>query len=204
MKMSNREKILAEGMRLVLERGFFGASVRDIVEAAGVPQGSFTNHFPSKEAFGLEILDIYFSETRAVLDRTLRHPGLAPLDALRAFLDANKARLCAEGMEHGCLSGNVGAEASARSETLRLRLLAIFDEIIGALRACLERAVHAGALPPGTDCAALAGFILLALQGAMLLSKVQHSLRPLEQLDYVLFSLTLSPLSPHDSLQGVH
>ena len=59
-KLSNRDKILAEGMRLVLERGFFGASVRDIVDAADVPQGSFTNHFTSKEAFGLEILNIYF------------------------------------------------------------------------------------------------------------------------------------------------
>jgi len=204
MKMSNREKILAEGMRLVLERGFFGASVRDIVEAAGVPQGSFTNHFSSKEAFGLEILDIYFSETRAVLDRTLRNPGLAPLDALRAFLDANKARLCDEGMEHGCLSGNVGAEASARSETLRLRLQEIFNEVSSALSACLRRALQAGALPATTDCDALAGFVLMALQGAMLLSKVQRNLRPLKQLDYVLFHLTLSPPSPDGSLQGVH
>jgi hypothetical protein len=50
----NREKILTEGLRVVHERGFAGASVRDIVEAAKVPQGSFTNHFASKEAFCLE------------------------------------------------------------------------------------------------------------------------------------------------------
>jgi integrase len=40
--------------------------VRDVVQAAGVPQGSFTNHFTSKEAFGLEILA-----------RSLRHPDKA-------------------------------------------------------------------------------------------------------------------------------
>ena len=55
-KPSHREKILTEGLRVVHERGFAGASVRDIVQAAGVPQGSFTNHFASKEAFGLEVL----------------------------------------------------------------------------------------------------------------------------------------------------
>src|SRR5450631_533208 len=49
-KPSNREKILTEGLRVVHARGFGGASVRDIVEAAGVPQGSFSNHFASKEA----------------------------------------------------------------------------------------------------------------------------------------------------------
>src|SRR2546422_2113306 len=55
-KPSHRETILTEGLLVVLERGFCGANVRDVVQAAGVPQGSFTNHFPSKEVFGLEIL----------------------------------------------------------------------------------------------------------------------------------------------------
>ena len=47
-KPSHREKLLHVGMQVVHERGFGGASVRDIVQAAGVPQGSFTNHFASK------------------------------------------------------------------------------------------------------------------------------------------------------------
>src|SRR6267378_8526978 len=65
-KPSNRDKILTEGLRVVHERGFAGASVRDIVEAAKVPQGSFTNHFASKEAFCLEILDLYFKDVRSM------------------------------------------------------------------------------------------------------------------------------------------
>src|SRR5579864_8558704 len=85
---SNREKILTEGLRVVHERGFGGASVRDIVEAAGVPQGSFTNHFASKENFCLEILDLYFKDVRAMIQRTLRNDSLPPLERLRAFVDA--------------------------------------------------------------------------------------------------------------------
>jgi len=72
-KPSHREKILTEGLRVVHERGYAGASVRDIVAAAGVPQGSFTNHFASKEAFCLEILDLYFKDARATVQRTLRN-----------------------------------------------------------------------------------------------------------------------------------
>jgi TetR/AcrR family transcriptional repressor of nem operon len=87
-KPSHREKILTEGLRVVQARGFGGASVRDIVEAAGVPQGSFTNHFASKEAFCLEILDLYFKDVRAMIQRTLRNDSLPPLKRLRAFVDA--------------------------------------------------------------------------------------------------------------------
>src|ERR1700744_4208544 len=90
---SHRGKILTEGLKVVHERGFAGASVRDIVQAAGVPQGSFTNHFASKEAFGLEIIELYFERSRAVIDATLRNDALPPLQRLRAYIDANKNRL---------------------------------------------------------------------------------------------------------------
>src|SRR3979411_3349328 len=72
-RISNRDKILANGLKVVLERGYVGASVRDIVEAAGVPQGSFSNHFTSKEAFALEVLERYFANVRVVIDETLRN-----------------------------------------------------------------------------------------------------------------------------------
>jgi TetR/AcrR family transcriptional repressor of nem operon len=77
-RISNRDKILTTGLQVVLERGYVGASVRDIVEAAGVPQGSFTNHFDSKEAFSLEVLDLSFENSRVVIGETLRNDALPP------------------------------------------------------------------------------------------------------------------------------
>src|ERR1700761_7305633 len=88
-RVSNREKILTDGLKVMLERGYVGASVRDIVEAAGVPQGSFTNHFESKEAFSLEILERYFANSRTVINETLRNDAVAPLKRLRAYIDAS-------------------------------------------------------------------------------------------------------------------
>jgi len=41
--------------------------VRDICAAAGAPQGSFTNHFPSKEAFAVEVLDQYFEYLKGLV-----------------------------------------------------------------------------------------------------------------------------------------
>src|SRR5579875_1418260 len=108
-KSSHKEKILTEGLRVVHERGFAGASVRDIVQAAGVPQGSFTNHFASKEAFGLEVIDLYFANSRAIMRETLLNDALPPLQRLAAYLDAGKNRLNRQGMRTGCLFGNFTA-----------------------------------------------------------------------------------------------
>jgi len=71
----------------VQERGFAGASVPDIVAAAGVPQGRY-EYFASKEAFCLEVLDLYFKDVRAMIQRTLRNDSIPPLVRLRAFVDA--------------------------------------------------------------------------------------------------------------------
>src|SRR5580704_1223234 len=128
-RVSNRDKIVANGLKVMLARGYVGASVRDIVEAAGVPQGSFTNHFASKEAFSLEILDLYFADSCVVIRETLRNDALPPLKRLRAYFDASIAAIRIHDTKNGCLVGNFAAEASDHSEIIRKRLSEIYTEL---------------------------------------------------------------------------
>src|SRR3954453_21058439 len=168
-KPSNRERILAAGLRVVHAHGYAGASVRDIVQAAGVPQGSFTNHFVSKEAFGLEILDLYFANNAVTIGETLRNDALAPLQRLAAYIDRSRSRLSRDEMRNGCLFGNLTAEATDHSEAIRKRLVDIFAEVRASVAYCLRAAVTAGELPPDFDCDEVAGFVVSSLQGAILL-----------------------------------
>ncbi|MGI4815506.1 MAG: TetR family transcriptional regulator C-terminal domain-containing protein [Janthinobacterium lividum] len=191
-KPSHRQKILTEGLRVVHARGFAGASVRDIVQAAGVPQGSFTNHFTSKEAFALEIIDLYFENASKVIGETLRNDALPPLQRLRAYIDANIARLDRDEMRNGCLFGNFTAEASDHSERIRARLVQIFAEVQRSIAYCLHAAVAVQELPPSIDCDEVAGFVVSSLQGAMLLAKAQRSALPVERLKQILFGVILN------------
>ena len=186
-KPSHRDKLLSEGLRVVHERGFAGASVRDIVKAAGVPQGSFTNHFASKEAFGLEVIALYLQGTRQIIAETLLNEQLTPLARLSAYLEANSYNLKTSAMRNGCLFGNFSAEAGD-SSAIRERLVAIFGELQGALAACLRAGVQAGEMPADIDCDDVAGFIVLAMQGAVLLAKANRSAEPLERLRRILFT----------------
>jgi TetR/AcrR family transcriptional regulator, transcriptional repressor for nem operon len=190
-KPSRRDKILTEGLRVVHERGFAGASVRDIVNAAGLPQGSFTNHFTSKEAFGLEILELYFVSGRELVRQTLRNDELPPLRRLRDFLDASQDHLGKDDMRNGCLFGNFTAEACDHSEPIRQRLVEIFAELQDSIAYCLQAAVKAGELPATFQCADVAGFIVSSLQGATLLAKAQRSPVPVDRFKQLLFSVVL-------------
>jgi hypothetical protein len=58
-KANVKEQIVTTSLQLLHGKGFNATSVQDITDAAGVPKGSFYNHFSSKEALGLEVLQRY-------------------------------------------------------------------------------------------------------------------------------------------------
>jgi TetR/AcrR family transcriptional repressor of nem operon len=190
---SNREKILEEGLKVVHERGFAAASVRDIVTAAGVPLGSFSNHFVSKEAFGREIVERYVANSQAVVLDTLRNDAKPPLARLKDYIGRSKAKESCGG-DQGCLLGNMTAETGGACDAMRQRLNEIFADTTDAVAYCLEAAVKAGEVAADLDCRAVAGFIVSSHQGAILLSKAERSPAPIERLEQVLFSAILRPL----------
>jgi len=190
-KPSHRETLLHEGLKVVLSQGYGGSSVRDIVRAAGVPLGSFTNHFTSKEAFAQEVLDLYFSLVRGNIDKTLRNDSLSPLRRLRAWFDLQIAFLKQADFRSGCLIGNFSIEASDQSKVIRQRLTQMFKDINASIVYCLIAAVDAGELSPSTDVPEIAGFLYSSWHGAILQSKVDQSIKPLERFKRVLFKQIL-------------
>src|SRR5882672_579314 len=190
-KPSLREQILSAGLRLMFQSGYQGAGVRDICSAARAPQGSFTNHFISKEAFAHEVLNRYFSLVRSNIDKTLRNDSLPPLRRLRAWIDVQIAFLKKAEFRSGCLIGNFSIEASEQSELIRRRLAEMFKDINESIVYCLKAAVDAGELPPSTDIREVGSFLYSSWQGAILQSKVDQSIKPLERFKKVLFSKIL-------------
>src|SRR5213594_1975572 len=127
-RRSLRDDILQAGLRVMFRSGYRGASVRDICAAAGAPQGSFTNHFRSKEAFASEVLDRYFDYLREIMQATLGDRSLSPRSRIRRYFDVITGKLEAEKWALGCLIGNLSLEISTDSEPLRAHLSRIFAE----------------------------------------------------------------------------
>ena len=81
-KANVKEQIVTTSLNLLHSKGFNATSVQDITDAAGVPKGSFYNHFSSKEALGLEVLQRYTEGVadgraeRAQPGATCAHPAV--------------------------------------------------------------------------------------------------------------------------------
>src|ERR1700754_2511370 len=113
---SVRGKLVEAGLDTLHELGFNGASIQDIVDAAGVPKGSFFNHFKSKELLALEALERYGhgSGMEILLDRSK-----APLARLRAHFDFLGGCYARHDYVRGCLIGNFGNEISSSHPQIR-------------------------------------------------------------------------------------
>ena len=175
--------------------GYRGASVRDICAAAGVPQGSFTNHFRSKEAFAAEVLDQYFNYLKDLVKQALDEP-LTPRQRLKRYLDIITDKLEEDGWKIGCLIGDLSLETSSHSNALRKRLDAIFREWRAPFAACIAAAQSAGEIDSRFDATELAEFLLASWEGAILRMKVERHPAALERFKNIVFETVFKADGP--------
>lgn len=187
-RASLRERILEAGLKVMFRQGYIGSGVRDIVAAAEAPQGSFTNHFRSKEAFAREVLDRYFDNVKGLVAQALDDKSLAPKARLKHYLDIITTRLEADAFNRGCLIGDFSLEAVPHSDMLRERLQIIFTEWRAPFAACIAEAQAAGEIAKSFPPDELAEFLLSSWQGAILRMKVARNAEPLERFKRIAFA----------------
>ena len=184
---SLREDILKAGLKVMFRSGYQGASVRDICVAAGAPQGSFTNHFRSKEAFVAEVLDRYFADLKSVVSKVLNDKSLTARQRMHRYLDIISGRLEGAKWNRGCLIGDLSLEASLQSKLLRKRLEEIYHEWRAPFAQCIAEAQAAGEIDARFEPIDLAEFLLASWEGAILRMKVQGGPAALDRFKKIAF-----------------
>ena len=186
-RRSLRNQILRAGLPVLFRSGYHAASVRDICAAAGAPQGSFTNHFRSKEAFAVEVLNRYFDYLKDMVAAALTDETLTPRQRLRRYLDVITEKLERDRWMIGCLIGDFSLQVSSHSRLLRKRLDSIFREWRTLFASCIAAAQTAGEVDSRFDATELAEFLLASWEGAVLRMKVERSPAALERFKTIVF-----------------
>ena len=192
---SLREKIIEAGVTTFHQRGYAATGVREITQVAGVPLGSFSNHFRSKEAFALAVLDRYLGRLQAIMADTLRDEKLVPVERLHAYFDLIGCVAEETDWRFGCMVPNMALEMPEHSEAIRLRLIEAMTALTEPLADVVRAAQSAGQVR--TDCAPddLATFVLASWHGSVLRAKVERGSGPLDVFRRTLFAL----LAPADA-----
>lgn len=177
-------RLLQAGHLLFQQQGYNATGVSELATQAGVPKGSFYNHFDSKEAFAIEIIRRYAQSMDATWDGAMATlPPSAehsPREAIRhlfnTFIAHHEQATCP-----GCLVGNFSAELAESSPACREALDTAMRHWHQRLTALIEQAQQAGEVRRDVQGKALSAFFWNAWQGALLRMKVTHDAKPLRE-----------------------
>jgi len=175
------ERLLAAGLDLFLRQGFNGTGIQQVTDQAGVPKGSFYNHFASKEAFGAAIVDRYAEYSRRSWTRMMRSAPAGPMAAIRHVFAAMSAHHERPTCSSGCLIGNFAAEIALASEPCRERLLAAQLAWRERLAGLISAGQAVGEIRSDIDPIDLSALTWSVWEGALLRMKVEGSVSPLRE-----------------------
>jgi TetR/AcrR family transcriptional repressor of nem operon len=176
---SAREEIVQAGLKCLVEKGFNAVGVQDITDTAGVPKGSFYNHFESKEALGVEIVERYgANQTRREI---LTDPSVPPLQRLRRHFDRISALFAESHFKRNCILGGFSAELANQSETIRESLRKLYGQWTKDIEATIAEAQIKGEIANKTKASDLAAFLLDSYEGALLRARVERSRKPFDR-----------------------
>jgi TetR/AcrR family transcriptional repressor of nem operon len=169
---STRDRILAAGRDLIHRNGFGASGVAEITAAAGVPKGSFYNHFESKEAFGRAALESYWQLGTEAFE-PLRRAGPA-LERVRDHFAAVDALVSTDAYASGCMLGNFAIESGPRSDELRGHAATLFQSWTRSLADCLRDGQTDGSISAALPAETFARFLIAAWQGSVQRAKVER------------------------------
>ena len=179
-KQDTRQIILQNAAKIIHSKGFVNTGIKDILDASGVPKGSFYFYFKSKEEFGMALVDYYAETMSGMITGYMTDPGRTPMERLDRFFTESARFYEHNRFAGGCPIGNMSQEMSNISEPIRLRLQAAFLRIRTAMQQCIIEAQELGLVDKKLDPEALAVFTLNGFEGALIDMKVSKSTRPLD------------------------
>ncbi len=180
-KEINRESLLNEGVTLLMQQGYHGTGLKEILDAVQIPKGSFYNYFGSKENFAVEIVAHYITPYITQLNRYLDEYDGDALAALKRYLEEGIDELEHTEFKGGCLLGNLIGEVGDTSEACRVALQTALNRYRDVWEIGLGRAQLEGSIRRDKTAREMADFWVNAWQGALLRMKIEQSTAPLKQ-----------------------
>ncbi len=136
---STRDRIFQEAAKIIANKGFANASMREIAAASGLSVSSIYQYIENKDDLLAQIFELYLSEIKqGVADAT--GSGGSPTERLRAAIDANLERFD----RFRLLINLMNREAKSLNTKTRKRVVDYMDSYIKIFRDIVSSGIELG------------------------------------------------------------
>jgi TetR/AcrR family transcriptional repressor of nem operon len=176
--VGTRDRLINSARYLFWERGFSGTSMADLLAHSSVNSGSFYHFFESKEALLRAVLEGYLFALRPMIVDPAFASTIEPVERIFAILEGYRGRILQTDCQYGCPLGRLALEIDPENRPAHKLIAENFRGWIGAVRECVEQIKDR--LPAGTDRDALATYVLVVMEGGVMLSRSYGSVEPFD------------------------
>ncbi|UXX97170.1 TetR/AcrR family transcriptional regulator [Streptomyces sp. AD2-2] len=175
-----RRSILDTAQRIMSRKGFAAVGINEVLSAAGVPKGSFYHYFDSKDAFGEAMMQSYFTDYLADMDRILAEPGTTSAQRLLNYWQSWRDTQSVDECQGKCLAVKLGAEVADLSESMRLALKDGTTAIVDRLERTIAAGVEDGSLSVDDGARSTAQALYDMWLGASVMAKIHRDIGALD------------------------
>ncbi|HEX6418572.1 MAG TPA: TetR/AcrR family transcriptional regulator [Acidimicrobiales bacterium] len=160
----DRQQALRRAMEVFWAHGYEGASLSELTSAMGINSPSLYAAFGSKEQLFREAVRLYDATEGAATTRAMAEEPTARA-AVEAMLRDNVEAYADPATPRGCMVVLAAATGAVASTEVQEFLAENRRQTLAVLGERIERGIHDGDLPPGTDAQGVAAFYVTILQG---------------------------------------
>lgn len=178
---ATRQSVIDKSLQIFSVKGFYNASINDILDATGLTKGGFYGHFASKEDLWIAAYEQAVKTWKGIVFRGVRDVA-DPIERIMKTIENDlRDYIGLEVFAGGCFFFNSLVELSGQSSSLSSRVLRGFEDFSRLLASWLEEADGKGLLRPGLDLKAVADFLVTSINGAAALYAAARDPRILRQ-----------------------
>ena len=180
--LDTKTHLLETGYQLIAKKGFTAVGLKQILDTAGVPKGSFYHYFASKEAFGEALISNYFANYKIRLDTIAQQDVSAQQKLYNYFQSWYDTQQ--NGCDYDkCLVVKLSAEVADISEPMRITLNTGYQQIITWLAEHIKAGWADNSVPQSENISAesIAKRWYFAWLGASLIAKTSQTNTPLAE-----------------------
>lgn len=178
---NTKERIIEAGSAAISAKSFNGCGLKEILDTAEVPKGSFYHYFKSKEDLGVAVIEESAERHAEFLREHLSDRQVGPLQRVLNMFEAMRDHYIESGPMRECVIAKLALEVAQLSEPMRLAIKYAYDNWAALIARSLNEAKAAGELSDKQNPEQLADFLVNAWEGCTLRMQIDQNTEALDQ-----------------------
>lgn len=178
---TTKERIIEAGSQAIAAKSFNGCGLKEILDAAAVPKGSFYHYFKSKEDFGVAVIEHSAEEHATFIRGVLNDRSISPLNRIHRLFKEMRDYYAEAGPSRECIIAKLALEVAQLSEPMRLAIKYAYDNWSALLARTLREAQAAGEICKELNAESLAELLVNAWEGVTIRMQIDKSVEPIDE-----------------------